>query len=393
MRWCYPRHEFAFRFVKMLLWPYLRLRYGFRAEKFKLKKDRPCLILSNHRGFWDPFLVCYVYDRPIHFMATDNIFTNGFASRMLEYWLAPIPKKKQEADFRAVKSALRIASENGVVGVFPEGSRSYDGAPTSVDIGIAQLAKKMGGDLAVCGLFGVYASDPRWGFGKRRGRSLLKTVYFATAEEMAQMTDEQLLEKITGSMDINETETEDVVYAENLAEKLESFIYVCPVCGATCRIYSKGNEFGCEACGMHGVMNPNLTLSFDDPSVKIRNLVQWHRIQRRYGRQFEAVPGQVIFTDEKVRFMESDNATGAKKDLGTGELSLTDTAMIFRPRDGAEVELPIKDIRIVSPVGMKKLLVSGRDFSYYLEGEPGFNGYKYTQIYYTLTGQPDREVK
>lgn len=393
MKWCFPRHDFALYAVRILLWPYLKLRYGFKAEKFRMSKDKPYLVLANHRGYWDPFLLCYVYNRPIHFMATDNLFTNGLLSRLLIYWLAPIAKKKQGADLKAVRSAMQVAKENGVVGVFPEGSRSYDGESTSIDLGIAQLAKLMKADILVCGMFGVYAADPRWGTGNRRGNALLKTVRVITAEEAAGMDDELLRSEIAEAMDINEAVTKRPAKASKVAEKLESFIYVCPKCGSICHIYSKGNEFGCTACGMHGTMDQDLTLNFDDEDIRIRNLAQWHRIQRRFGREFEPVPGKIIFSDDNVEMMISDQKKGEKISLGKGKLFLTDTELGFISVSGSETRLQIKDIKIVSPVGMSKLLVNSGSESYFVEGFLGFNGYKYSQIYYTLTGQPDREVK
>ena len=392
MRWCYPRHAVVLRIARFLLWLPMKLKYGFRVERYRMKKDRPYLVLANHRGFWDPFLVSYVYNRPIHFMATDSLFNNGLVSRLLVWLAAPIPKKKQGADLKAIRAAREVAAENGVVGVFPEGSRSYDGAPTSIDVGAAQLAKLLKADILCCGLYGVYASDPRWSSVERIGSSLLKTVLVIPAEEAAEMEDEELRSRIEEALNIEEAPTRRIAWTGGrLTERIESFLYVCPSCGSVCTIYSHGNGFGCTACGMKGRMNPNLSLVFEEKDPGVRNLVQWHRIQKRYGRSFVPEPGKEIFRDEKVDIYE--NPKGGKKLLGKGTVSLWDDRMVLSPAGVEPVELPVSDIRIVSPVGLKKLVVSGKGFSYFIQGEPGFNGYKYAHIYYALSGQPDREVK
>ncbi len=393
MRWCYPRHKVLMVIMRILLWPFMKIKYGMKFERHKLDTDKPYLILANHRGFWDPFLVSYVYNRPIHFMATDNLFTNGFVSKLLVWAAAPIPKKKQGADLKAIRAAMQVASENGVIGVFPEGSRSFDGAPTSIDVGIAQLAKLIRADIVLCGLYGVYASDPRWSSVQRQGNSLLKTVKVITAEEAAAMDDEELRKQIEDALDIEEAPSRRVARTSKLAEKLESFLYVCPKCGSTCTLYSTGNEFGCTACGMHGHVNPNLSLDFDDDSIKVRNLVQWHRIQRRFGRNYVPVSGQEIFRDDNVDIYEDDKKSGIKKLLGKGTIRLRPEEMKLEPAGAEPVSLEVGKLRVVSPVGMKKLVVSGNGFSYFIEGVPGFNGYKYAQMFYTLTGQLDREVK
>ena len=108
-KWCRKRDWVTLVLIKILLWPYFFFSMGYRCEKVKLRRDRPYLILCNHETFWDPFFVNLMYNRPIHFMATDNIFTNGFISKLLTFFLGPIPKRKQGGDIQAVRATLNIA--------------------------------------------------------------------------------------------------------------------------------------------------------------------------------------------------------------------------------------------------------------------------------------------
>ena len=115
-KWVLRRHSAVFAILRPLLSPFFKLIYGVTGEHFKMKKDRPYLILSNHQALLDPVFIAMYTDRPIHFMATDNVFSNGFVSKLLVHFIAPIPKKKQGADLQAMRACLAIAKKNGVVG-------------------------------------------------------------------------------------------------------------------------------------------------------------------------------------------------------------------------------------------------------------------------------------
>ena len=79
-KWVLPRHAVVFAVLRFILSPFMMLIFGFRYRKCRMQKDRPYLLLCNHQSFWDPFFIAMFTNRPIHFMATDNIFSNGFLS-------------------------------------------------------------------------------------------------------------------------------------------------------------------------------------------------------------------------------------------------------------------------------------------------------------------------
>ena len=88
-KWVLRRHSAVFAILRPLLSPFFKLIYGVTGEHFKMKKDRPYLVLSNHQALLDPVFIAMYTDRPIHFMATDNVFSNGFVSRIIWYASSP----------------------------------------------------------------------------------------------------------------------------------------------------------------------------------------------------------------------------------------------------------------------------------------------------------------
>ena len=392
-KWCRNRDWITLILVKIIMIPYFFLKMGFRFRRTKMRRDRPYLVLCNHQTFWDPGFLTMMYNRPIHFMATDNLFTNGFSSKLLTFFFGPIPKRKQGGDIQAIRAALKIASEGGVVGIFPEGSTTYDGRPTSIDIGVAQLAKKMKADLALCNIEGGYGCDPRWSWKTRWGYLTCRQVQVLTREEMAEMTDEELLGIIVDKLNVSPPPSQYRYRSRKRAESIESAVYICPRCGAVSTIVSSGTGFRCTACGLTGTYNEDLTFNFDDSSVKIKLMSEWLDMQKEHVERTVTDYDQYIFEDDGVRFTISDRSIGKRMILGIGYLRLDRDAVSFSMSNGSERTLEISSIDIISPVSGRKLIITTRENSYFLIGGKGFNPYKYTQAVYYLKGEGLREVK
>jgi len=62
-----------------------------------------------------------------------------------------------------VRQALRYLEEGKVVGVFPEGERSWDAQLKKLRPGTVRLMLKAGVPVIPCGIVGTYEVWPRWG--------------------------------------------------------------------------------------------------------------------------------------------------------------------------------------------------------------------------------------
>ena len=391
-KWVLPRHAVVFAVLRFILSPFMMLIFGFRYRKCRMQKDRPYLLLCNHQSFWDPFFIAMFTNRPIHFMATDNVFSNGFLSRLMVWLVAPIPKKKQGADLQAMRACLAVAKKNGVVGVFPEGSRSYSGQPTEIDMGIVQLAKHMKADVLLLRLEGGFGVDPRWGKGIRRGRVFGYAAETLTAEEIAARSEEELLQLFTDTLAVSDSPAKTPYKSSRRAEGIEGAVYLCPRCGAVSTIWSKGVHFGCSACGLKGEYTEHLTLKFANESISL-SLQQWMDKQDAWRKAYVPTAGAEIFRDGGVSFAETDRNTNKRVKLGSGLLQLNDTELRFTPQQGDAVVIPVADITIISPVAGRKLVLTTKQGSFFMKGAAGFNPVKYCQMVYHLQGRDDRPIK
>lgn len=129
---------FLVRLIARLVFWVLRIRYQ-GVEKFP--SQGAVIIASNHINFWDPVLVGAFLKRKVHFLAKSELFDNKLIGWFLKSMNA-IPIKRGAPDRRALRQAIEVLENQGVIGIFPEGTRSQSGELSKAYHGAAMLAIK-----------------------------------------------------------------------------------------------------------------------------------------------------------------------------------------------------------------------------------------------------------
>ena len=106
--WIKFRHKVVRNALYPILGTYSRWRYHIKVEIFRGQEKRPYLILLNHQTPFDQFFVGMSFRGPIYYLATEDLFSNGWVSSLIRYLIAPIPIKKQTTDVRAVINCLQV---------------------------------------------------------------------------------------------------------------------------------------------------------------------------------------------------------------------------------------------------------------------------------------------
>jgi 1-acyl-sn-glycerol-3-phosphate acyltransferase len=83
----------------------------------------PVVIIINHIAFLDPLMVCGVSPRLVIPLAKKEAFDSFLWQPLLKLY-GTIPVQRGEADTRAVKAALQLLRQQGVILMAPEGTRS-----------------------------------------------------------------------------------------------------------------------------------------------------------------------------------------------------------------------------------------------------------------------------
>jgi 1-acyl-sn-glycerol-3-phosphate acyltransferase len=99
-----------------------------------------CILACNHISNLDPFIIGTTTWRFLNFMAKEELFRNKFMSW---YWhqVGAFPIKRGDADFRAIREAIRRLKMGRLLVMFPEGTRGSTDRVKKINPGIGLLVK------------------------------------------------------------------------------------------------------------------------------------------------------------------------------------------------------------------------------------------------------------
>ena len=383
--WVKKRHTFLFALLRVIVAPILAMLYGYKTKKYKLEKNQGYFIISNHQSLLDPAFVAMSFRRPVYFVATDNLFTHKTITKILKYVLAPIPKRKGTMDSGCIKTCLKVAKENGTIGLFVEGNRAYADFQFYIDPSISKLVKKMNLPVILYNLNGGYGVDPRWGNKKRKGKFNGSVKRVISKEEIQQLSNEELYQIIKDGIRVMDSESNELYKSKQKAEYLEREFFVCPKCKKMQSIYSKGNKVYCSHCDFEAEYLEDLHLKTNDSKHKFTKLVEWYQFQLDFIKEYKVKEG-IIFEDEDVEIYFS-RTNQPRELISKGKLTFTNEYLKV-----GEYTISIKDIISTSPVGGTKLVVTTMDDSYFIKGHERFNPIKFTLFLNILEG-PVKENK
>lgn len=379
--WVRFRHKVVTALVRPFFKLYASLKYHIKIDRFRGEGKRNWLVLVNHQTDFDQFFVGLAFHQPVYYVAMEDVFSNGFTSRLIEWLTAPIPIVKGSVDIGAIKTCIRVAREGGSIALFPEGNRTYSGRMCNIKPGVAALAKKLGMPIAIYRIEGGYGVKPRWADDCRRGKMRAGVRSVIEPEEYAAMTNDELYSRICRELRVDETENKSSYYSKTTAEGLERVLYVCPECGMT-EFDTEGDIVTCRSCGKRHRYRPDMTLEALDGETRFEHVADWYEYQESFVRSLDLTPyaGKPAFTDtadlyEVILFQRKQpmakqlpiSIYADRLELGTGEGS---TVMYFA------------DVRAMACIAGHKLNIFHGDKIYQIKGNKHFNALKYCNLYY-----------
>ena len=135
-----------YSFVWSAVRPFYALFYPRRVTGAEnLPAEGGCILCINHFSNHDPLYVssCIPLERPVRFLAKKQLFDNKIM-RPIVSGLGAIPVDRGNADLAAMRSALKVVKDGGVLGIFPQGTRSLDNSPTPMLNGASMIALRAG---------------------------------------------------------------------------------------------------------------------------------------------------------------------------------------------------------------------------------------------------------
>ena len=335
------------------------------------------LLIANHVSAWDPLLVAVsLPHKQVYYVASEHLFRMGLVSRLLQWLVAPIPRRKASLGTDTVKACLRHLRAGHSICLFAEGEQCWDGRSRPVFPATGKLVKRSGATLVTFRLEGGYLSLPRWGKGLRRGKVYGHPVNIYTPEALRGMTPEQINAAI--DRDIFEDawqrqRQEPIPYrGRRRAEGLERALYLCPGCRRIGTLRTRDDRIFC-GCG--------LALHFTEtgffaPAEPFVELAQWEDWQREALRTRDFAHGQPLFSDEGMA-LSLVHADHGETPLGKGlALQQYEDRLVCGER-----VFPLAEIDSMAAVLSHLLLLSFRGEYYEVRSASGANLRKYMEIW------------
>ncbi|MBQ9743268.1 MAG: 1-acyl-sn-glycerol-3-phosphate acyltransferase [Ruminococcus sp.] len=393
-KWLKFRHRIVRNLAFIILKPYCKIKYGITIEPIKDKRKRPYLIVMNHQTAFDQFFLGMAFPGAVYYIASEDIFSNGFISRLIDYLVAPIPIKKQTTDVHAILNCMRIAREGGTIALAPEGNRTYSGETVYINPAVSKLAKKLMLPLAFFRIEGGFGVHPRWSDVVRKGKMRGYVSRIVEPEELKAMSDDELYELIKQELYVNEGTSGGIFRHKKAAQYLERAMYVCPWCGLS-EFESSGDTIECKQCHRKIRYMPTKELQGIDCEFPHKFLTQWYNYQCDYINNLNTAK----HTDTPLYKDTADISLVTlykNKTLLTkgAELSLYGDKIKIHSNNELLMNIPFDSTRsTVVILGKNKLNIYFDGKVYQIKGDKRFNGLKYLNIYHRhinlKEGNPD----
>lgn len=152
----------GYALIKMVLTPILRLAYRIRVEGGEhLPPTGPAILAANHVSFLDNLVIPLISRRRVTFLAKAEYFDDRRVAWFFRLGgQIPIKREGGSAADRALASAREVLASGGVLGIYPEGTRSPDGRLYKGRTGVARMALSCGVPVVPIGLHGTAEAQP-----------------------------------------------------------------------------------------------------------------------------------------------------------------------------------------------------------------------------------------
>ena len=384
--WVRPRHRLFFAILYPFVYTISWLRYRIRVKPFRDK--RPVVAVMNHQTAFDQFFISMILRRPVYYLATEDIFSLGWVSRLISFLVAPIPIRKSATDARAVMTAMRVGREGGSIAVFPEGNRTYSGRTGHMKETIAPFLRALRMPVAVVRCEGGYGVHPRWSDVVRRGRMTAAVTRVIEPEEIAAMSDDELFSLLTRELYVDECEPSGSFRHKRRAEYLERALYFCPFCGMT-RMESHGAYVRCTSCGREVEYREDKSLLGRDFTFPYRTVGEWYRAEEDAIRDLDlsAYTDTPLFTDTVERHEVIPPLRRRLLHAGVTLAVYADRFVLTK--DDTVQALPFDGITAVSVLGRNKLNIYVGAEIVQLKADERFCALKYMHTYYRAKNEKE----
>ncbi len=364
---------------------FFRIRKKLPNNVKKLKP--PYIILSNHVGFWDPFIVGHYLPHFTHFVSSDAVF-KGRLTRFFLTRLGTIPKKKNVRDTKVIRDILSVINQGENVGIFPEAVRNWAGSSFAIDPSIIKLIKLLKVPVVVATLKGMNLFNPRWAKNTRRTHVEVEYTLLFEKHEIGSLSENEMFEQLSLAIEFDEVkhqkEMMNKIYSQNRSEHINHAIYTCPQCEAIDSFRINKNNFTCSKCNYDIYINEyGFFERITEGKLHFDNIRDWYNWQEKWllsyiNNKLDTSNFDVIFEDINSKVYHSKPEESLKY-IGSANVKLyIDRIELDFVDDKESIIFNFNDLQTINPQVDERVEISYNNDMYRLIGSRnGVSGLKW----------------
>lgn len=253
--------------------------------KKKKREKKGFIVIYNHHSNNDH----WIFSASMNYHYTNFVLARYFLYNKtiatLTSFVKAIFKEQFKPDLSSIRQMKRAVDRPGILAIAPAGQISVDGGDQFVSRGIVKLVRFCKVDVIGLVMKGTHYAYPKWRNKNRKYPCSASFCHVLTADELNELTDEQIYERIyqISSIDAVKFQAKDnfVIKSNKRAEGLEKIIYLCPKCHKYHTYQTKKNELKCKNCGNTAIFNQ---YGFFEPKRKNEDIVfktenEWTKFQ------------------------------------------------------------------------------------------------------------------
>jgi 1-acyl-sn-glycerol-3-phosphate acyltransferase len=179
-----PGVAWLYQLSRRVCLAFCRLYFRLRVEDVaNVPRHGPVILASNHASHLDPVLLGVFLQRHVHYVARSSL---GRVP-LLGAWMRRIGTifiDRKAPGREALGRAIEVLEVGGILGYFPEGTRSRDGAVAPFQRGLLLLLKKCDATVVPVGIRGSFAAFPP---GKNIPRPFSCSVHYGRPRSAAEV--------------------------------------------------------------------------------------------------------------------------------------------------------------------------------------------------------------
>jgi 1-acyl-sn-glycerol-3-phosphate acyltransferase len=152
----------AYWALKILMTPVLWVIFRIHTEgTSNVPSKGPVILASNHQSFIDSVFLPLVVRRRVTFVAKAEYFESWKTAWFFRaVGMIPLKREGGSASHRALAAAADVLKSGGVLGIYPEGTRSPDGRLYRGHTGVARLSIQCHAPVVPVAQFGTAKVQP-----------------------------------------------------------------------------------------------------------------------------------------------------------------------------------------------------------------------------------------